>query len=126
MNTCLLAKWIDKLERGEEGLCCSLLRKKYLGNKSIFQIKNRQGSQFWRSLLGIRDWYQRGRVITVRSGQQTSFWHDCWVAECPLKINFHRLFQISLHPEIEVAQTYNSGQWSIQFRRQLNEVLSAE
>jgi hypothetical protein len=31
MNKCLLAKWIDKLERGDDSLCCSLLRKKYLG-----------------------------------------------------------------------------------------------
>lgn len=46
MNTCLLLKWVDKLERGEESLCCSLLRKKYLGQKSIFQIKNMKGSQF--------------------------------------------------------------------------------
>jgi len=39
MNKCLLAKWIDKLERGNDRLCCSLLRKKYLGHRSIFQIK---------------------------------------------------------------------------------------
>jgi hypothetical protein len=63
MNIILLAKWIDRLERGDNNLCCSLLRKKYLGQKSIFQIRGRQGSQFWRSLLDIREWYQRGRMI---------------------------------------------------------------
>lgn len=31
MNTCLLSKWIDKLEIDDKGLCCSLLKKKYLG-----------------------------------------------------------------------------------------------
>jgi len=36
MNVCLLAKWIDKLERGDSSLCCSLLRNKYLGDRSIF------------------------------------------------------------------------------------------
>jgi len=46
MNVCLLSKWIDKLERGDESMCCELLRKKYLGQKSIFQIKTRSGSQF--------------------------------------------------------------------------------
>jgi len=24
MNVCLLVKWIDKLEKGDDGLCCSL------------------------------------------------------------------------------------------------------
>ena len=33
MNTCLLAKWIDRLERGDNTICGELLRKKYLGGK---------------------------------------------------------------------------------------------
>jgi hypothetical protein len=35
MNTCLLAKWLIKLERGDNTVCCNLLRQKYLGEKSI-------------------------------------------------------------------------------------------
>jgi hypothetical protein len=42
MNICLMCKWIDK---------------KYLGNKSIFQIKRKRGSHFWRSLLDLRTCY---------------------------------------------------------------------
>ena len=96
MNISLLAKWIDRLERGDNNLCCSLLGKKYLGQKSIFQVRGRQGSQFWRSLLDIREWYQRGRMIQVVSGRQTRFWHDYWLGECPLKILFHNIYQITV------------------------------
>lgn len=39
MNICLMAKWIDKLERGDGSLCCSLLRKKYLGQKRSFRSR---------------------------------------------------------------------------------------
>ena len=46
MNTCLMVKWIDMLERGDDSLCCSLLRRKYLGQRSIFEIKTKKGSQF--------------------------------------------------------------------------------
>jgi hypothetical protein len=123
MNVCLLAKWIDKLERGDDSLCCSLL-KKYLGEKSIFQIKNRRGSQFWRSLLDVRDWYQRGRGVSIKSGMQTRFWHDCWVGGCPLKIKFPNLFKITLDPDLEVSKACVDGEWSIQFRRQFNECLA--
>lgn len=35
MNTCLLAKWIDKLEKGGNSLCCTLLRNKYLGSSKL-------------------------------------------------------------------------------------------
>lgn len=121
MNICLLSKWIDKLERDDSGLCCSILKKKYLGQKSIFQIKNKKGSQFWRSLLEMRQWYERGRVVEVVSGQQTRFWQDSWLRECPLRIMFHSLYQICSNPDIEVAKIYVDGQWDIQFRRQLSE-----
>lgn len=30
MNKCLLAKWIVKIERGDDNLCCNLLRQNYL------------------------------------------------------------------------------------------------
>jgi hypothetical protein len=56
-------------------------------------------------------WYQRGRVVEIKSCQQTRFWHDYWLGECPLKIQFHRFFQIAAKPDIEVAQAYVEGQW---------------
>ena len=73
MNTCLVAKWFARLEANDLSICCELLRKKYLGNKSIFQIKRISGSQFWRGLLSTRQWFQWGRVTKVKSGQQTRF-----------------------------------------------------
>ena len=91
MNVCLLAKWIDKLERDDNNLCCSLLKKKYLGDKGIFQIKNRNGSQFWRSLLDVRDWYKKSRGVMIKSEKQTCFWQDCWLEACPLIISFPNL-----------------------------------
>lgn len=97
MNTCLLARWIDKLERGHNSLCCTLLWNKYLGQKSIFQIKNRKGFQFWRYLLDVRDWYQWDRCINIKSGRQIRFWHDCWLGDCALKASFPNLFQIATH-----------------------------
>lgn len=68
MNNCPLGKWIDKLERGDDSLCCALLKKKYLGKRSIFQIQLKSESQFWKALLDVRQWYQKGRVINVRAG----------------------------------------------------------
>ena len=68
MNICLLAKWLERLESDEDSLCVELLRKKYLGNMSIFQIIRVTGSQFWRGLLSIRHWFQRGMVVRIKSG----------------------------------------------------------
>jgi hypothetical protein len=43
-----------------------------------------------------------------------------------LKILFHNLYQIVVQPDIDVSQAYTDGQWNIQFRRQLHEVLIEE
>lgn len=117
MNTYILSKWIDKLERGSDNLCFELLRRKYLGQKSIFQIKNRKGSRFWKFLLDVRFWYQKGRKVVVKSRTQTSFWHDCWFGDCPLEVRFHKLYQIAFDPDIEVAKAFVNSGWSISFRR---------
>lgn len=64
------------MEKEDDIICIELLRRKYLGNKSIFQITKGSGSQLWKGLLKVRSWFQWGRVIRVRSGQQTRFWED--------------------------------------------------
>lgn len=119
MNSCLMVKWIDSLERGDDSLCCTLLRKKYLGDNSIFQIRNKHGSQFWRSLLNLRDDYQKGRVIEIKSGRQTRFWQDVWIGGVPLMVTFQRLFQIATKPDISVAEAGVEGCWELQFTRQI-------
>lgn len=37
MNTALLAKWLFKLDRGENSLALEVLRKKYLNDRSVYQ-----------------------------------------------------------------------------------------
>lgn len=118
MNTCLLGKWIDRLERGGESICIELLRRKYLGDKSIFQIKNVSGSQFWRGILKVRKWFQRGRVMEVGSGFQTRFWEDTRLGGCALKIEFDQLFRYCSNPNISVQELLGGG-FHLSFRRSL-------
>lgn len=90
-----------------------------MGQKSIYQIQRVSGSQFWRGLLEIREWYGRGRIVKVKSGLQTRFWEDPWIGECPLKIEFDKLFQICSEPNASVADIQRGGFWVISFRRSL-------
>jgi hypothetical protein len=41
MNTCLLAKWIFILERGDTNMCYNLMRKRYMRGKSFFYCNYR-------------------------------------------------------------------------------------
>jgi hypothetical protein len=115
-NTCLLAKWLIKLERGDYTLCCNLLRKKYLGEMSIFSYKKKSGSQFWKSVLSTRDEAARGLIYIVGDGRKARFWLDVWLGNCALRIAFPNLFVICNQKEWSVSKALNNGNVNLTFR----------
>jgi hypothetical protein len=95
MNQCLLSRWIIKLERGDTDMCSSLLRRKYLKEKGFFCVTLAGASQFWRGLYEIKYICQQGLKYLMGNRRKIRFWYDVWLGECPLKIRFRRLFEIS-------------------------------
>jgi hypothetical protein len=79
MNTVLLAKWIFKLDRGDNNLALEVLRKKYLKDKSFCQVECRGSSQFWQGLEKAKEWYERGLKWNIGNGKKIRFWHDVWL-----------------------------------------------
>jgi hypothetical protein len=59
MNLCLLDKWIFKIESNVDSICCNLLRRKYLGERGFFSYENTNCSQFWKSLLEVKEQCRR-------------------------------------------------------------------
>jgi hypothetical protein len=125
-NTCLLAKWLIKLERGDNTLCCELLRKKYLGEKSIYSYKKKSGSQFWKGVLSTRDEAARGLIYIVGDGKKARFWLDVWLGNCALSISFPNLFDICNQKEWSVFKTLHNGNVNLTFRRNFDAVHSQE
>jgi hypothetical protein len=121
MNKCLLAKWIFKVENDEDNMCCRLLRQKYLGDRGFFSCRNRNCSQFWRSLLDIKEDVERGFKYVVGNGRKIRFWHDTWSCGCPLKIVFPHLFEICHQQDWSVRRVCNSEFGELTFRRNFGE-----
>lgn len=101
------------------------VEKKLSRRKEHFHHKNRSESQFWRSLLDLREDYQKGRVIEVNSGEMTiGSSMMCGLGVHPYQLVFiYGLFQIARDSDIRVAEAWRDGQWTVQFRRQLVGVL---
>jgi hypothetical protein len=73
-NNCLLSKWLFKL-LNEEGMWQSLLRRKYLSNKTLTQVKKKPGdSHFWSRLMKIKDQFLGVVVSMFRMGRKLGFW----------------------------------------------------
>jgi hypothetical protein len=117
MNKCLLAKWIFKIERGDNTICCNLLRQKYLGEKSIFSYKKKSGSQFWKGLLAIRGEVSRGMNYILGDGRKIRFWLDTWCGGCGLDLVFPNLFKICNQQEWTIDRVLRNGGINLTFRR---------
>ena len=53
----------------------------------------------------------------MKNGKKTRFWFDVWALECPLKIAFHRLFDICRQQNWTVFQVLDEGDINLSFRR---------
>jgi hypothetical protein len=78
MNTALLAKWLYRIESGDDNLCIRLLWKKYLGQRSMYQKTFRGSAFFWAGLLKVKEWYKFGGEMLIGDGTNMRFWLDCW------------------------------------------------
>jgi hypothetical protein len=118
-NKCLLSKWIFKLIN-EEGLWQEILMKKYVKNKTLSQVRRKNGdSQFWSGLMEVKDLVlERGR-FKVQDGAQTRFWEDLWIGNEPLMKRFPTLYNIVRKKNASVAQVLSTSPLNVSFRRAL-------
>jgi hypothetical protein len=116
MNKCLLAKWIFKIERGDNTICCNLLRQKYLG-ENIFSYKKKSGSQFWKGLISIREEFSRGVKYILGNGRKIRFWLDTWSGGCGLNLVFPNLYAICNQQEWTIDRVMRNGNINLTFRR---------
>jgi len=72
---------------------------------------------WWREIVRIRDnlgstlgnWYDDNVRLKVGNGLNTLFWMDRWVGDVPLRVRFHRLFDLSENKLLIVAQMFDLG-----------------
>ncbi|KAG2568260.1 hypothetical protein PVAP13_7NG306448, partial [Panicum virgatum] len=107
-NECILSKWIFKLERGDRSICLDLLRKKYLG------MHEAKGT--WRRCI----------KHVVNNGEKTRFLNYVWCGECPLRISYHKLYNISHQQSWSVHQVLGTGEVYLTFRRYYGELEEIE
>uniref|UniRef100_A0A0A8XWS4 Uncharacterized protein n=1 Tax=Arundo donax TaxID=35708 RepID=A0A0A8XWS4_ARUDO len=122
LNISLLCKWWWKLEKSE-GIWQEIVRKKYVGNKCISQIKHKAtDSPVWSDLLKVRKLYLRGRVMLLGNGTNIDFWNDIWCKNITLCEKFAELFQVNHNQQMSVAYLANKN-WHLDLRRWPDELI---
>jgi hypothetical protein len=114
-NKCLLSKWLFKLFN-EEGGWQELLKRKYLANKSLTQVKRRPGnSHFWAGLMKVKDQFIAGGSFQIRSGSEARFWEDVWLDDKPLRLKYPSLYSIVRRKDATVAQVLSTIPLNVSF-----------
>jgi len=64
--------------------------------------------------------FKWGAIHKVHNGVRTSFWHDIWVGDAPLRVQFPALFNMCRNPDATVDSCYFEGEWEVELRRSLS------
>ncbi|XP_024628771.1 uncharacterized protein [Medicago truncatula] len=110
-----MGKWWRRMLVEKEELWYRVLKARYGEEGGRLKEGDSHCSVWWRSMNRIHDgvgegvghWFDNNVRRVVGNGRGTSFWHDIWVGEIPLKFKFLCLFELSVDKEcsVEVMRT---------------------
>lgn len=102
MNISLLSKWVMKLENG-----------------AFSRVQRRGALNFGKVCINTKKHLQRLVQNKVHEGSGVDFWGDVWYGDAPLKVTFHKLYEVSLQQKATVMEMWANGDWNLVFRRNL-------
>lgn len=65
--------------------------------------------------------FKWGAQYKVKDGHLTSFWHDPWLGDAPLRLQYPRLFNFCDNKQSTVRDCYDGDDWNLSFNRSLDE-----
>jgi hypothetical protein len=118
-NTALLGKWLFKLLT-EDGVWQTLLRRKYVGSKSLLQVLWKIGdSHFWAELMATKKHFFGHGNFLIQDGSEVCFWEDKWLGTTTLREQYPALYDIVCHKGDTISHVLESNPPNVTFRRNL-------
>ncbi|KAE8785922.1 hypothetical protein D1007_40315 [Hordeum vulgare] len=101
---------------GDGDLWLQLIEAKYLRGRPLLACSLVNGSQFWKSIQGIKNDIRLSLRVSVGNGSGTQFWLDPWMDGERLRLRFLRLFAICDDPVVLVCACALEDGWQVAFR----------
>jgi hypothetical protein len=102
-NTALLGKWLFKLLT-EEGTWQTILKRKYIGQKSLSQVLWKPGdSHFLAGLMATEKFFFGLGSFSIKNGSEIRFWEDKWLGNATLWEQYPALYSIVRHKGDTIA-----------------------
>ena len=117
-NLSLLRKWCWRMMVDKDGLWYRVLKARYGEVGGRIKEGGRNSSRWWRSICNVREgsglvvgrWFDDNIRRVVGNGRNTFFWSDNWLGGVPLKLQFNRLYDLSVHKECSV-EDMSTARW---------------
>ncbi|GMJ00001.1 hypothetical protein HRI_003669300 [Hibiscus trionum] len=132
-NRVLLSKWAWKFAYERESLwkrtiCCTnnlstldIIPNPICGRFSNWIWKDVVKNFFMNDDIGCK--LRNNLKIHMGDGHSIAFWHDTWIGEAPLQVNFPRIYALSSNKPGKVAEfgskTTSGWVWNISLRRRI-------
>ncbi|GKB96051.1 hypothetical protein Tco_0982188 [Tanacetum coccineum] len=93
-------------------------------DSSSFFSHMKSKSTWYRIVGSINSMHEKGLIPLssmqrrVNNGASTKFWHDSWTGNSSFKIQFPRLFHLSLNKDYTVNECWNNG-WHLEWSRNI-------
>jgi hypothetical protein len=115
----MLSKWLFKLIN-VDGLWLTILRNKYLVNKTIGKVDRLPGdSHFSTSIMNVKQKFLSFGLFQLNNGTQVRFWEDKWIGNHAFKDQYPSLYNIVRRKSDTIAKVLNRVPLNVSFRRQL-------
>lgn len=121
-NMALFASWGKRYFEAGDREWKKLLDYTYNTNSpNVLWARSNVESPFWKGFT----WAISAAKVFYKwkfgNGRNISFWHDVWLGECSLKVQFWRLFSICNQQECYVAQVWDGEELKLSFRRSVDQ-----
>jgi hypothetical protein len=110
------------LYQDEDTIWARILHAKYQDVDSILIGSGQGGSQFWKGLHKIKQFFAMGAKFLLRDGRRTRLWVYQWCGDSLLKDRFSLIFAICDDTEVTVAQVLSRAEVNVRLRRSLDHV----
>jgi hypothetical protein len=118
-NRALLGKWLARLLT-EDGIWQQLLRKKYVGSKTLSRVFWKPGdSHFWAGIMATKKQFFPFGSFSIRNGAEIRFWKDRWLGTTTLREQYPALYNIVRYKEDTLQKVMKTSPPSKTFRRDL-------
>uniref|UniRef100_A0A8I7BK24 Reverse transcriptase zinc-binding domain-containing protein n=1 Tax=Hordeum vulgare subsp. vulgare TaxID=112509 RepID=A0A8I7BK24_HORVV len=84
---------------------------------NVLWSKSDNASSFWKSVTWALNASKTFYRWKIGNGRNVKLWHDLWVGECSLKVQFRELFYICNQPECTVSRVWDGVDLKLSFRR---------